>query len=350
MLLSTDMLVGQPNDSEPLYQEFLAASDPLTADRLLEHLLTTSLEPRIRRFLRRRLGASLRIDDDSLINQDALDLAGEIRVALINALRRFRESPGEHRIRSIDAYASVVIRNFYNEYLRRKYPVRFRLRNQVRYVVENTQGMSMAMGPQDRTICVLDRHMANAPVQVVLNGASPDLRERLERSGIDVASGAMTAVVEAILSDAQAPVALDDLVAALAELRGIRETIDVEIDEAIEVRDHSAGPTDLKEFLTTVWRDILELPLRHRKVLLLHLADDHDDNLLIMFPVHGVASIRAIAAAVEMDADELARIWNRLPLPDLEIAKLMGLERQQVINLRQSARRSLQRRREQRGQ
>lgn len=344
------MLVGQPDDSEQLYEAFLAARDPIAADRLLEELLTISIEPRISRFLRRHLHVSLRSEDDSSVNQDALDLAGEMRVAMINALRRFRESPGEHRIRSIDAYASVVIRNFYNEYLRRKYPVRFRLRNQLRYVVENTQGMSMSRGPQDRSICGLDRHMADAPVQIVLNGASPDLRERLERSGVDIGSGAIAGLVEAILSDARAPVALDDLVAALAELRGIRETIDVEINEAIEGQDDPAGATDLKEFLTTVWRDILELPLRHRKVLLLHLADDHDDNLLIMFPVHGVASIRAIAAAVEMEADELAGIWSRLPLPDLEIAKLMGLERQQVINLRQSARRSLQRRREQRGQ
>jgi hypothetical protein len=62
------------------------------------------------------------------------------------------------------------------------------------------------------------------------------------------------------------------------------------------------------------------------------------------FPALGVASMRQIAAALEMPAEELAGLWGRMPLSDLEIAARLGLQRQQIINLRKAARQRLARR------
>jgi DNA-binding CsgD family transcriptional regulator len=45
-----------------------------------------------------------------------------------------------------------------------------------------------------------------------------------------------------------------------------------------------------------------------------------------------------------MEAVELARIWKDLPLADQDIATRLDLNRQQVINLRKSARERLGRR------
>ena len=58
----------------------------------------------------------------------------------------------------------------------------------------------------------------------------------------------------------------------------------------------------------------------------------------------GVATFREVAAALEIGPEELAELWNRLPLEDLEIAARLGLDRQQVINLRSTARQKLARR------
>ena len=58
----------------------------------------------------------------------------------------------------------------------------------------------------------------------------------------------------------------------------------------------------------------------------------------------GVASFREVAAALEMTPQELAEVWNRLPLEDREIAARLGVDRQQVINLRSTARERLARR------
>ena len=43
----------------------------------------------------------------------------------------------------------------------------------------------------------------------------------------------------------------------------------------------------------------------------------HTDVLL---PLAGVASLREIAAALALPVEELARLWNALPLDDVAIA------------------------------
>jgi hypothetical protein len=63
-----------------------------------------------------------------------------------------------------------------------------------------------------------------------------------------------------------------------------------------------------------------------------------------LLPGAGVATLRQIAAALEMSDEEFARLWPRLPLDDASVARLLGCARQQVINLRKCARERLARR------
>jgi hypothetical protein len=51
-----------------------------------------------------------------------------------------------------------------------------------------------------------------------------------------------------------------------------------------------------------------------------------------------------LAAALEMDAEALAALWNELPLDDRRLAEDLQLTRQQVVNIRKSARERLRRR------
>ena len=64
----------------------------------------------------------------------------------------------------------------------------------------------------------------------------------------------------------------------------------------------------------------------------------------MLLPLTGIASIRQIAEAVAIPAEEFARLWNDLPLDDAALALRLGVTRQQVINLRKSARARLARR------
>jgi hypothetical protein len=51
--------------------------------------------------------------------------------------------------------------------------------------------------------------------------------------------------------------------------------------------------------------------------------------------------MRQMAAMLEIPAEHFSQLWADLPLADAVIAERLGLERQQVINLRMIARRWL---------
>ena len=127
------------------------------------------------------------------------------------------------------------------------------------------------------------------------------------------------------------------------------------VKERFEIGDEGSGSSGFENLLSDqrpradavlesvsrlrqIWLEVLRLPVRHRKAVLLNLKDPNGDSLIAVLPASGTATIREIAAALEMPAEELAAIWNSLPWVDLHIAECMGITRQQVINLRQSAR------------
>ena len=93
-----------------------------------------------------------------------------------------------------------------------------------------------------------------------------------------------------------------------------------------------------------LWKEIRELPPRQAAALLLNLRDGQGRNAAILLPLTGIATLREMAAAVELPPEKLAALWGRLPLEDTALAGLLGVTRQQVINLRKSARERLARR------
>ena len=56
---------------------------------------------------------------------------------------------------------------------------------------------------------------------------------------------------------------------------------------------------------------------------------------------NGAASLRETAATLELPVGDFAALWNELPLPDDVVAARLGYTRQQVTNLRMSARKRL---------
>src|SRR5437868_5321680 len=90
--------------------------------------------------------------------------------------------------------------------------------------------------------------------------------------------------------------------------------------------------------LSRLWTEVLELRPPQRKVLLLNLRDDEGSSALNLLVLTGVASIETIAHSLELRPSDLKTIWQELPLDDERIALMIGVTRQQVINLRRSAR------------
>ena len=80
---------------------------------------------------------------------------------------------------------------------------------------------------------------------------------------------------------------------------------------------------------------MLQLPVRQRVALLLNLRDEHGGSAVAMLPILRIATIPQIAEALEMSDEELAILWNELPVEDAVIGKRLGATRQQVSNLQE---------------
>jgi len=164
------------------------------------------------------------------------------------------------------------------------------------------------------------------------------------------ASQPLPALIFAVLLRLERPIEFDRLVDALASALGVVDVAGRTPDqddaryEPVDPAPAIADVLEQREALIKVWREIVELPPRQRAALLLNLRDPDGGAVLQMLPGTGAVDAASIAAALEISPEDLDQLWAKLPLDDLSIAKQLGLTRQQVINLRKSARARLARR------
>lgn len=296
------------------------------------------VESVIKPVVRSKLHVSLREDDTRERNQDAIELIGDVRLGLLSELSRSSNANGG--IEDLSAYAATVAANSCYQYLRERFPNRTRLRNKLRYLLTHNQKFALWKDADRAWLCGLATWCGRSD-----RGALVPDPEALFGDGIG--SSLNVDSIIAIFEQAGAPVLFDELVDHAALLFGISERYEISKDSD-EFRDRIASPEiladamiELRSKTAELWSRILKLSPKHRKVLLLNLRDGSGDNLLAALPIAGVATIREIAAALEIPIEEFAGMWNSLPMNDMQIADLMGMTRQQVINLRQSARAKL---------
>lgn len=166
------------------------------------------------------------------------------------------------------------------------------------------------------------------------------------------------------------PIRFDELTRIVCGIKRIKEPGPISAGEGTgrelsgwlpDRRRRPDEQAEWKEFLRCLWRQIEQLPRLQRLAYLLNFTAA--DGQLELFWAYGVASIRRIGAALEIAEkefeqawaaalddrmrqraawceqydDKFAILWQMLPLPDAVIARMLGTERQKVINLRKAA-------------
>ena len=268
------------------------------------------------------------------------DLLAEVRLRLV----RTREG-----IENLEAYAAVVARNACYSFLRARFPERTRLRNRIRYAAGHHPGTTI-----ERDALGIWRCSSRLPARLAPAAGSAarfidDPRGWIESAGLD-AGVPLPALVNALLATLDRPIELDRLADGLATVLGVVDapSAPASADTARDIPDPTppvSASMEQRESLGQVWAEIIALPPRQRAALLLNLRDpDGGGAILALLPDTGVASMADIAAAAGLEVQALQAVWDQLPLDDLTIAERMGLSRQQVINLRKSARARLARR------
>jgi hypothetical protein len=333
---------------DPQLKPFLDAKTGADAASALDRLLSGPLSAVIIETVRRELAGSFKGAEH------VDDIAADVRLRILRKLMWLRDDEraraADSAIANIAGYASVAAERACYAFLRRQFPERTRFRNRVRYVLSRHPQIAFEAGAD-----AVWRASTRAAVRAAAApGASVAFLEDpggwLHRAGIDQ-SQPLPSLVPAVLIRLDRPIEFDRLVNALAATLGIAEAGVSRGADRDDVRDEPADPApaiadvlEQRESLERTWREIAELPPRQRAALLLNLRDPDGGAVLQMLPATGVVSAASIAAALDISPAELAALWPRLPLDDLAIAEQLGLTRQQVINLRKSARARLARR------
>ena len=298
---------------------FVAARDS-DAEATLGDLLATHATPLIRRVITSRLGHT---------NSDVDDVCSQVVLQLMLRLRQGVKGGDLSAIHTFDGYVAASAHHGCDHYLRRKHPLRWQLRNRIRYVLEHDSAWCVWQTADETWLCGpvgwQSRPLAVAPAATDLAGVAPQRVRELLRRVFQLSNG---------------PLALVTVVDLAAVVWGVALNRD-EDGTTIEAVPDPGTPIDvemaLRERAERVWSEIRELPIRQRQALLLNLKDEG----LSLFLATGTASLRAVAEALEMPIHALAALWNDLPLSDIQVADRIGCTRQQVINLRMSARKRL---------
>jgi hypothetical protein len=302
-------------------ESFLASPDDDRSEEQLGDLLTRHAAPLVRRIVSRRLGCA---------SSDVDDVCSQVMLQLLLRLRRERIDENLAAIDAFAGYVATAAHHGCDHFIRAKYPLRWRLRRRIRYVLDRDRRFAIWRAPNGTLICgraewrsrqaSTVRPPAEALAGIQKHNVSELLMRIFDQSGsplelsdvVDTAAGAWAIP----LFQHDAGYALDSVVAP-----------EPRVDAALEQRGR----------LARVWAEVRDLPLRQRHALLLNLKGD----AITVFLTTGAASLREIAGVLELPVGQLAALWNDLPLPDNTLAARLGCTRQQVINLRMAARKRL---------
>jgi RNA polymerase sigma factor (sigma-70 family) len=337
---------------DPLLEPLLLATGDERADALLSQLIDEHAGPVIKGVIRYKLHLN---SQRASQREEADDLYQEALLQLLTRLRQFRGQPGGHPIADLRGMAAVIAHRTCSGWMRRQFPERHALKNRLHYLLTRQRGLALWQGEGGKLLAGFEawRERKGAVSTARLNeppgGGGVPAHVRMLKSGRQQEWGEALA---AVFNHLGGPVEFDELVSALAALLGIRDQPLESLPESEDAAPlpATAGESDpawhieKRMFLQRLWEELQLLPPNQRAALLLNLKDASGFGCITLFPATGVATVRQLAAALEMSAEGLARLWNELPIEDARIGELLGLTRQQVINARKSGRERLARR------
>jgi hypothetical protein len=354
--LTSQLMNGQraAPQTDQLLMPLLTAANEAESQSFLAQLLSEQASPIIKGIINEKLHI-FRTSEAQLERQDAEDVHSDVMAQILARLTGLRDSEGAETILDFRGYVATTTSNACHQYLRRKYPQRWRLKNRLRYLLTHRPEFAVWQDDKGKQLCGFAAWRERD-----FNPVTPQQLTQLrdDHLGLDAASksqiGALTDLLVGIFEGVNGPVEIDALVTTVAHCQGIidhpisgvasREGESPTLEESLhDTRESVAVEFELRSYLQFLWSEIVKLPLTQRKALLLNLKD-LQEGVIALLPLTGAATFRDIAAALAMTAEDLAGLWNKLPLDDATIADQLGLTRQQVINLRKSARARLARR------
>ncbi len=317
---------------DPLLHPFLRAPNEESAKAELDGLLRTEAVPIIQKIINQRLGkGSISRNPESIDERDldAQDLRQQTLMALTAHLWQVYAVPEKNRI---------------GAFVRGETPIWTRLSFRLAYLCRESAGQTGLIKWQDAKHGSLvgftvwhRKRLAPVPHFVLL-----------ERSSIEQLPSPSTPLPELAawaLQQAAGPLPWNDFVTAVAFILQVKdERISLErrdletLLRAQQPRAQTGGESLNRDRLRNLWELLQSLDRKERAVLLLKAED------LLDFELSQVATLQDLSASLGIPFTQILSLLPSLPLDDHQIARLLGIQRQTVVNLRSQARLTLRRR------
>jgi hypothetical protein len=345
-------------DIDVLLLPFLFAKGEAEEDELLAGLIREQIEPVITKIIKNKLRVPLTEAEGSERNQDALELAGDLRATILSELRSLKAGSHGKVINNLQHYVAIKAYSACTDYFREQHPQRWRLKNSLRHHLRQNPDFALWESEGHRWLCGLIAWADAAQIPEPLTDQLQQLSENPRLSllaaspDVDVQLLPPAELLTAIFECVGHPVELDRLVSIAAKVRGVKDYPVESFDDENSQLHGSLVDTSLRAdvaleqrlYLERLWVEVCELPRLQRAALLLNLRDAVGGSVIAFIPYLKIASRQEIAENLLMSDEQFSDIWNELPLDDATIAGLLGVTRQQVINLRKTARERLARR------
>ena len=338
---------------DPALLPFLNAADAREEAVALACLNAEQIEPIVRRGIRYKLRFYRPHSELSLYRPEFEEIYNDVQVRLLKRLRDLKEYPDENQIANLGSYVATVTRNTCDEYLRQKYPLRRSLKDKVRRHLLTYPEFALWEDADHNWVAGFSR-WPNRNVGRVPATTGAELRDHLQErwQAIDVQRLELHDLLLTIFEVGRTPLELDQLTALIAGFWHIEdrpaESLDADTPVSpgrqVIAQTHPATIIEQRQLLQLLWQQICQLPRRQRVALLLNLKNPHGINTITLLPATGVATFEQLAEALEIPLPEFEKLWADLPLDDLRLAEYLGAKRQQVINLRKTARERLSKR------
>jgi RNA polymerase sigma factor (sigma-70 family) len=342
--------------ADELYQSFLQATDEAESQSLMARLISDCADPVIKEIIGYKMRASF---DGALDAQETEDVYNNVVLSLLTRLRAFKLQGDHHSINNFRSYVATITYHACSNHLREKYPQRHILKNRLRYFLTHEAGFALWESQDREWLCGFTTWQASyqsavGADQLQALRAHPEVILSSSLLVEDLHRTKLKELLTMIFEHLKSPIEIDELVKLVAEVCGIKyraasddrnQETPGNLSELLpDTRTDIELEFEQRSYLKKLWSQVCELPEKQRAALLLNLKDAQGGSGLALFPLTGTANFGRLAQALLMSIEELAELWSELPLDDLRIAAMLGLTRQQVINLRKSARERLARR------
>ena len=328
-----------PVKIDPLLEPLLTVTSDAHADELLSQVIAQHADPVIKGVIRFKLRFN---SHQEMQRAEANDIQQDVVLQLVSQLQRFRKLPAANPIMDLRGMAAIIAHRTCARWMRRQFPERHALKNRLHYLLTRQRGLALWEDDNRKLLA----GFAVWQQQKKSGARLSDVENLPVRKPQQLAD-----TVASIFNYLAGPIEFDELVTAVAAIQGISdqpvESLADDEETGFEPATTDPDPAwriEKKMFLQRLWEELKQLPLNQRAALLLNLKDASGFGCITLFPATGIATIRQLAAALELPAERLAELWNDLPIEDARIAELLGLTRQQVINARKSGRERLTRR------